>query len=133
MGGIMLHEELSEKIIGAFFNVYNALGYGFLEKIYENVMLIELEKVGLFAEAQKNIKVYYESKEIGNYFADILVDNRIIIELKAESNLCKEHEAQLTNYLRATEIEVGLLLNFGKTAQFKRKIFENRLKTNLNC
>jgi GxxExxY protein len=128
----MSHEELSEKIIGAFYKVYNTLGHGFLEKVYENAMLIELRKSGLQAETQKNIKVYYGVEEIGNYFADILVEGKVIVELKAEKNLCKEHEAQLTNYLRATEVEAGLLFNFGKEAQFKRKIFENRLKTNLN-
>ncbi|MFQ6115164.1 MAG: GxxExxY protein [bacterium] len=124
----MLHEEITEKIIAAFYTVYNTLGYGFLEKVYENALAIEVRKSGLNVVQQSNIKVYYEKKVIGDYYADLLVENSVIIETKAASALSEEHEAQLTNYLRATEIEVGLLLNFGKTPEFKRKIFENKLK-----
>jgi GxxExxY protein len=123
-----LHSELSSKVIKAFYHVYNKLGYGFLEKVYENAMLIELKKSGLFAEKQKPIKVYYDNELVGEYFADIVVNNCLIIELKAMENLCPEHEAQLVNYLKATEIEVGLLLNFGKEPQQKRRVFTNDLK-----
>lgn len=128
---MILHEKLTDKIIGAYYKVYNTLGYGFLEKVYENSLAIELKKNGLKVEQQKNIKVFYEQEQVGDYFADVLVEDLILIEIKAASALSEEHEAQLTNYLRATLIEVGLLLNFGKEPQFKRKIFENRFKKNL--
>ena len=127
----MLHEVITEKVIRAFYNVYNVLGYGFLEKVYENAMAIELNKLGLYVEQQKNIRVYYDAKIIGEYFADLLVENEVIIELKAAKELCEEHEAQLINYLRSTTIEVGLLLNFGTKPRFKRKIFQNKFKKNL--
>jgi GxxExxY protein len=104
------------------------LGYGFLEKVYENAMLIELKKNGLKAESQKQLKVFYENFEVGNYFADLIINDCVIVELKAAEVLIEEHEAQLINYLRATEIEVGLLLNFGKKASFKRKAFANEFK-----
>jgi GxxExxY protein len=98
----MLHQELSNKIISCFYNVYNALGYGFLEKVYENAMMIELDKLSLLAEKQKPIKVYYESQLVGEYFADIILENSVILELKAASSLVEEHENQLLNYLKAT-------------------------------
>lgn len=119
------HSEITEKIIKAFYKVYNTLGYGFLEKVYENALLIELIEMGLFVEKQGQIKVYYEDKEVGEYFADLIVDDCVIIELKAAETLCEEHEFQLINYLKATEIEVGLLLNFGKKPELKRKVFSN--------
>lgn len=118
----LLHEELSSEIIKAFFNVFNTLGTGFLEKVYENAMLLELRSRGINCIAQKHVKVFYTEKQVGFYIADIIAEERIIIEIKAAENICEQHEYQLINYLRATEIEVGLLLNFGKTAQFKRKI-----------
>jgi GxxExxY protein len=128
MGWEMLHEDITEKIIGSFYKVYNTLGYGFLEKVYENAMAIELRKSGLKVVQQENIKVFYESTEVGDYYADLLVDDLVIVELKAAKSICEEHEAQLVNYLKATTIEVGLLLNFGKEPEFKRKIFQNHLK-----
>jgi GxxExxY protein len=112
--------------------VYNTLGYGFLEKVYENSLKIELQRHGLRVEQQKHIKVYYESLEVGDYFADLLVNDLVIIELKAAEAICEEHEAQLLNYLKATDIEVGLLFNFGKNAEFRRKIFTNDKKRILN-
>lgn len=124
----MLHSNITEKIIKAFYKVNNTLGYGFLEKVYENAMAIELSKMGCGVLQQKNIKVYYENKVVGDYYADLLIDNLIIVELKASESLCKEHEAQLINYLKATKIEVGLLLNFGGEAEFRRKIFTNDRK-----
>jgi GxxExxY protein len=123
-----LHSELTGKIIKGFYNVYNELGYGFLEKVYERSMLIELKALGLACEAQVPINVYYEGEKVGEYYADILVEGKVILELKAAEAICDEHEAQLINYLRATDIEVGLLLNFGKKPEHKRKLFENRLK-----
>lgn len=120
------HSEITEIIIKSFYKVYNKLGYGFLEKVYENAMYIELKNEGLFVEKQKPIKVFYNETEVGNYFADLIVNELIIVELKASESLCEEHEYQLINYLKATEIEIGLLLNFGKTPKFKRKIFTNK-------
>ncbi len=124
----MLHEELTSKIIGAFYKVYNTLGYGFLEKVYENSIKIELMKLELKVEQQKNIKVFYDGYDVGEYFADLIVNDLIIIELKAADAICEEHEAQLLNYLKATDKEVGLLFNFGKEAKFIRKVFSNENK-----
>ena len=121
----MLHSEITEKIIKAFFKVYNTLGYGFLEKVYENALIIELKKIGFHISQQYNIKVYYDGKIVGDYFADIIVDNNVIVELKATEGLREEHQTQRINYLKATDKEVGLLLNFGKTPEFKRAIFTN--------
>ena len=121
----MLHSDITEKIIKAFFKVYNTLGYGFLEKIYENALIIELKKMGFHISQQYNIKVYYDGTMVGDYFADIIVDNNVIVELKAAEGLREEHKTQLINYLKATDKEVGLLLNFGKTPEFKRAIFTN--------
>jgi GxxExxY protein len=122
------HTEITDKIIKAFYTVYNKLGYGFLEKVYENSMMIELGKMGMNVRKQTPIKVFYEGNDVGNYFADLIVEDVVIVELKAEGGIIEEHEAQLTNYLKATEIEVGLLLSFGKSAQIKRKIFSNQYK-----
>ena len=114
--------ELTKLIINAFYSVYNKLGYGFLEKVYENAMMIELKKLGLNAVKQQAISVYYDDELVGEYFADIIVDNKVIIELKAAETLCSEHECQLVNYLKVTDIEVGLLLNFGKKPEIKRRV-----------
>ncbi len=124
----LLHKNITDLILKAFYNVYNKLGYGFLEKVYENSMMIELNELGLKCERQKQIEVFYKNKNVGEYFADLIVNDLVIIELKAAESICPEHEAQLINYLRATNCEVGLLLNFGKTPQFKRKIFKNEFK-----
>ena len=120
-----LHQELSSNIISCFYKVYNTLGFGFLEKVYENALLIELTKSWLFVERQKPIKVHYEEKIVGEYFADIMVENKIILESKAAESLIEEYELQLINYLKATDIELGLLLNFGKKPEIRRKIFSN--------
>ena len=122
-----LHSELTDKIIKAYYKVYNTLGYGFLEKVYENALFFELRNMGLFVEKQRRIKVYYEEQKVGDYFADLIVEEKVIIELKATEALCEDHEFQLINYLKATEIEVGLLLNFGKSPEIKRKIFSNNI------
>ena len=124
----MLHEEITEKIIKAFYKVNNTLGFGFLEKVYENAIAVELRKMGFNVSQQQKIKVYYETEEVGEYYSDLTINDLVIIEVKAAKSLCEEHEAQLVNYLRATKIEVGLLLNFGKNAEFKRKIFTNDRK-----
>lgn len=101
----MLYSDLTGKIIEAFYKVYNTLGYGFLEKVYENVIRIELTRMNLKVESQKNIKVHYSGYQVGDYFADLIVNGVVIIELKAADSLCEEHEAQLINYLKATNIE----------------------------
>ena len=124
----MLHSEITDLILKAFYKVYNILGYGFLEKVYENAMRIELTEMELNVLQQKKIKVFYEKNLVGDYFADLIVNQLVIIELKASENICEEHEAQLLNYLKATNIEVGLLLNFGKEPKFKRKLFTNDKK-----
>lgn len=116
-------------VLKSFFSVYNALGYGFLEKVYENAMVVELKKFDLNVQQQVPINVYYEDIEVGFYIADLVINNLVIVELKAAESICLEHEAQLTNYLRATDKEVGLLLNFGRNAQFKRKILDNEFKS----
>ena len=127
----MKHENLTNLIIKAFYQVYNTLGFGFLEKVYENAMRIELRQMGLFVEQQKRINVYYNSELVGDYYADLEINNVVILELKAHENIIEEHENQLVNYLKATEIEVGLLLNFGKKPEIKRKIFDNSKKVAL--
>ena len=122
------YEKLTEGIIRIFYKVYNKLGYGFLEKIYENAMMVEMEKENIAAISQAPIKVIYDDKILGEYFADISVDGKVIVEIKAAKNLAPENEAQLLNYLKATDIEVGLLLNFGSKPQIKRKVLDNYRK-----
>ena len=124
-----LHSDITEKIIQAYYKVYNTLGYGFLEKVYHNALLIELQKMGLECKSQFPIKVMYDNYQVGEYYADIIVEQSVIIENKASESLVEENEYQLINYLKATNIEVGLLLNFGKRPEFKRKIFTNNRKT----
>jgi len=118
-------KELTERIIKIFYKVYNTLGYGFLEKIYENAMMIEFRKAVIGALSQEPIKVTYEEEVVGEYFADILVDNKVIVELKTVKCMIPDHHAQLLNYLKATDIEVGLLLNFGPNPEISRKVFDN--------
>lgn len=125
----LLHKELSNQIINIFYEVYNNLGYGFLEKVYQNAMYLELISRGFEVHAQKQIKVYYKDKKVGEYYADLVVNDSIILELKASEVLVYENELQLLNYLRATDVEVGLLLNFGKSPQFKRMIFTKDKKS----
>ncbi|VAX23857.1 NADH:ubiquinone oxidoreductase subunit 5 (chain L)/Multisubunit Na+/H+ antiporter, MnhA subunit [hydrothermal vent metagenome] len=122
------HSEITDKIIKAYYTVYNKLGYGFLEKVYENSMLIELKAMGLKCSNQFPIKVNYNGKQVGEYFADIIVENCVIVELKASETLAPEHEVQLLNYLKATDYEVGLLLNFGAKPQVKRRVYDLKYK-----
>ncbi len=124
----LLHQDITDKLIKAFYKVYNELGFGFLEKVYQNALFRELIAMGFYCEKQKQIKVFYNGQIVGEYFADLIVNNCVIIELKASETLVKEHELQLINYLKAIDIEVGLLLNFGKKPQFKRKLFTNDRK-----
>jgi GxxExxY protein len=124
----LLHVEITEKIIKSYFKVYNTLGYGFLEKVYENAMAIELRKNGLEVKCQHPITVLYEREIVGEYFADIIVNGIVVIELKSTKEISVEHECQLINYLKSTNIELGLLLNFGKEAEYKRKVFMNVYK-----
>ncbi len=128
MTNSLLYEDITGIILNAFFNVYNKLGYGFLEKVYENAMMIELKKLGLKAERQNPIKVFYDEQIIGDYYADIVVEGVIILELKAIVTLASEHEVQLLNYLKATDLEVGLLLNFGPKPQHKRRVLTKEYK-----
>ena len=122
------HSQLTQNIIKAYYNVYNTLGFGFLEKVYENAMVLELKEMGFEVEKQKQIDVFYHNKPIGTYYADLLVNDQVILELKASQYLLEDHEIQLINYLDATKIKVGLLLNFGKKPEFKRKIYSNEIK-----
>ena len=124
----MIEEELTSHILRVYYHVYNSLGYGFIESIYHNAMIIELTSAGLKVETEKSIAVYYQGRVVGTFSADIVVEDKVILELKAKDKIIEAYEAQLTNYLRATEIEIGLLLNFGRQPEFKRKFFSNRNK-----
>lgn len=124
----LLHSDITGKIIKAFYTVYNTLGFGFLEKVYENALAIELRNMGLQVTQQQPVKVYYDGQLVGVYYADLIIENCVIVELKAAESLCEAHEAQLLNYLKATEIEVGMLSNFGMKPEYKRKIFTNDRK-----
>ena len=125
----MKYEEITNKIIEAFFKVYNTLGYGFLEKVYRNALYFELMEMGLKANMEKRILVYYKTHIVGDYCADLLVEDVISCELKTSESLQEGDENQLINYLKATNIEVGLLLNFGKKPQVKRKVYDNEKKS----
>ncbi len=125
---MLKHKELTDIILRSFYDVYNDLGHGFLERVYQNAMFIALQEAGLTVDTQYRIKVYFRRKEVGEYFADIIVNEVVILELKAATCLLNEHELQLTNYLKATDIEVGLLLNFGKEPEFIRKMWINDKK-----
>ena len=116
-----LHSDLTKKILRAYYSVYNELGYGFLESVYHNSMMIELKKLGLKCEKEKKIEVHYDGVLVGNYIADIVVEEKVILELKAVSKINPRHEIQLINYLKATGIKVGLLLNFGNEPEHSRK------------
>ena len=127
--GNLKHGKITDAILHVFYKrVYADLGYGFLEKVYENSMVHELRQIGLEVEQQQKIAVYYPGVLVGEYYADIVVDGKVIVELKAASKILPQHEAQLLNYLRATQFEVGLLLNFGPRATHRRKMFENTRK-----
>jgi len=124
------YKETTDIILKSFYEVYNELGDGFLESVYENALYIVLNSQGLSVERQKNVSVMFRGNNIGDYKVDLLVEGKIIIELKAVRAIDPAHEAQLINYLKATDLEVGLLLNFGRKPQFKRFIFNNKGKGN---
>jgi len=123
-----IHKELTEKIIKGFYEVYNDLGFGFLESVYEKSLSLVLNEYGLDVKSQYPIIVNFRTKIAGEFRADLVVEDKIIVELKAVKTLLPEHEAQLLNYLKATRYEVGLLLNFGNRPQIKRLIFDNKRK-----
>lgn len=125
--------NLTEKVIKVFYKVYNALGYGFLEKVYENSLIHEFKKEGIRCFSQRPIEVIYDNTIVGEYFADILVEDKLIVEIKANRKLTEENEAQLLNYLKATNIEVGLLFNFGPKPEVRRKAFDNVNKSAFIC
>ena len=122
------HGELTEKIIGVFYDVYNELGYGFLESVYEESLVIALLETCLKVERQLAIPVWFRGHQVGRFRGDILVEGRVLLELKSTRTLEAAHEAQLLHYLKSTEIEIGLLLNFGSRPQFRRLLFDNHRK-----
>lgn len=124
--------EVTAQIIEAFYTVYNELGYGFLENTYENALALVLREMGLKVEQQVMAEVFFRGAVVGQYRLDLVVNDVVIVELKAARALSSEHEAQLLNYLKATRYEVGLLLNFGVKPEFKRKSFGNDRKGSLS-
>jgi len=120
----MKYEELTGTIIEAAYKVHNSLGFGFLENVYQNALSVELKKRQIDHETEKHLKVYYEKELVGDYKADIVVDDKVILELKAIKDLNSAHESQLVNYLKATGIEVGLLINFGNSVEIRRKVLD---------
>jgi len=122
------HSDLTEQIIGAFYAVYSALGYGFLEKVYVKALMIELKNRGMTPQDELPIHVYYAGQLVGDYFADVVVNDLVILEIKAAKAIASEHEAQLLNYLKATPYEVGLILNFGPKPETKRRSFDKNRK-----
>lgn len=130
--GHLKHSELTERIIGVFYAVYNELGCGFLESVYENAMAIALTEAGLAVRQQAPIPVYFHGQLVGDFKCDLLVEGCVILELKAVRDIAPEHIAQTLNYLRATEVEVALILNFGEKAAFKRLVFDNERKKQRN-
>lgn len=121
----MKHSNITNVIIQSFYHVYNVLGYGFLERVYQNSMILELRKRGLLVEPQLKFDVSYDGLLVREYFADLFVERSVIVELKAAEALAPEHHAQLLNYIRASGVEVGLLMNFGPKPEFKRKVLDS--------
>ena len=126
------HSEVTGKILGAFFQLHKELGFGFSEKVYESALEVLLSELGMIVERQKEICVYYHGKVIGQYKADIIVNGVVLLEIKFVEKLIDAHDAQLHNYLKATELEAGLLLNFGRQAEFHRKIYDNPRRGSLS-
>ena len=127
----LLHKSITDTILKVYYEVYNELGHGFLEKVYQNAMYFELKSLGYKVEAQKQIKVYFKKQLVGEYYSDLLVEDKVIVELKSTELLMNAHLAQIINYLKATPIEVGILLNFGEQPEFKRLIYTKDRKINL--
>jgi GxxExxY protein len=128
MTDVLAHKDITDKVIKAFYYVYNKLGYGFLEKVYENAMVITLKKYDCNVIQQFPAKVHFEGEIVGDYYADLVVDNCVIVELKASESITEAHESQLINYLKAIDIEVGLILNFGVKPKFRRKVFTRPIR-----
>lgn len=126
------HSDLSDKIIKVFYEVHNELGYGFSEKVYQKAFGIALRQIGLKVDEQIPIKVYFRGQMVGEYFADMIVNDVILLELKSVEHIIGEHEVQLLNYLKSTKVEVGYIMNFGKSAEFKRKVLDNDRKGTLS-
>lgn len=122
------HGEITKKVIGVFYDVYNDLGYGFLESVYQRSLGLALEAEGLHVCNRVDIPVWFRGTQVGHFEGDMLVENSVLLELKAVRTLTSEHQAQLLNYLKATDLEVGLLLNFGLKPEFKRLLFDNLRK-----
>jgi len=120
---MLKHKELSEKIIAAAFAVHKELGHGFVEKVYKNALEIELRENGVKCNSEVPLNVSYRGQVVGNYFADLVVEDKIIVEIKAVSDLVPVHEVQLVNYLKATGLHIGLLVNFGQSVKVKRRVF----------
>ena len=129
---MLLQKELSDEIIGAFYEVYQQLGYGFAERVYQNALYFELIDRGLRVETQQKCVVYFKGKHVGTFYSDMIVNDAIILELKVFSSISEAHERQLLNYLKASKIEIGYVLNFGKEPEFSRKILSNWKKPHLN-
>ena len=126
------HAEVTREIIRAFFAVCNELGHGYLESIYEKALWLALAERGVLADAQRRVPVWYRQQPVGDFRADLVVADKVLVELKCARAIDPAHEAQVMNYLRATELEVGLLVNFGPEPEFKRFVFDNHLKRSLN-
>jgi len=131
MGIELKHARTTDLLLHAFYQVYNELGYGFLERVYENSLAIAARKLGLRIDRQVPVRVHFQGEVVGEYALDMVADNAVIVELKASRDLAEEHEAQLLNYLKATPYEVGLLMNFGPKPEFRRKAYDNSRKGSL--
>jgi len=129
MNADLKHRELTKKIIGVFYEVYNELGHGFLESVYQKSLILALTETGLMVHSPVDIPVWFRGRQVGDFEADVLVEKCVLLELKAASAIHSSHQAQLLNYLRATDIEIGVLLNFGVKPEFKRLVFDNLRKT----
>ena len=124
----ILHEKITEKIVGVFYDVYNELGYGFLESVCQTAMVMALRQAGLSVEQNVPFQVWFRGESIGSFVADMIVDGEVLVEIKSTSSLHQWNEAQILNYLRVSSIEVGLLMNFGPKPEYRRRIFTNDRK-----
>jgi GxxExxY protein len=129
MNADLKHRELTQKIIGVFYEVYNELGHGFLESVYQKSLCLALNEAGFKVHSPVDIPVYFRGRQVGDFEGDVLVEKCVLLELKAVRTLDSSHQAQLLNYLRATDIEIGVLLNFGVKPEFKRLVYDNLRKT----
>ncbi len=129
---MLRHSELSKKIISAAFAVHKELGYGFVEKVYKNALAIELQEKGIKCAVEVPLKVLYHGKTVGDYCADIVISDKIIVEVKAVGEIASAHEVQLVNYLKATGLQIGLLINFGESVKVKRRVFGYDMEADLS-